>query len=378
MNPDCHVMLVSAQAAPNLLPAIDPALRPREAVLLASPDMREAAEHLGAALRASGVAAQIAPLDDPYDPARVAEAVFGAIDARAGKRVAVNLTGGTKLMSLGAQLGAAAADAPAFYVNHDTDEAVLVSPEIRSPQVRVPITGALRLRTYLAAYGVALSERAHPSMTLAQRDCAATLALNARTLSQPLGAINRLAAEAARQESLAATMSDGDAARHGVAAALRHFEDAGMLSVDDRRIEFPSIDARAFVNGGWLECHLYAQVDAMKNDLAIVDLGANIELRRGAGTANEIDVGFMARNRLHIVECKTRRMDAEPEVALNALYRLDSLRALGGLNTRGMLVSYRSLNDADRRRARLMGVEVIEGDALPQLRERVRAWVGGR
>ena len=47
MTPKVHVLLVSAQAAPNLLPALDPAIKPTHVVLLISTKMR----HQGMALQ---------------------------------------------------------------------------------------------------------------------------------------------------------------------------------------------------------------------------------------------------------------------------------------------------------------------------------------
>ena len=46
MKPIIHLCLVSAQATPNLTPALDPAIRPRRVILLVSPDMRRRADWL--------------------------------------------------------------------------------------------------------------------------------------------------------------------------------------------------------------------------------------------------------------------------------------------------------------------------------------------
>jgi hypothetical protein len=98
---------------------------------------------------------------------------------------------------------------------------------------------------------------------------------------------------------------------------------------------------------------------------------------RGDAGSNELDVAFLARNRLHIVECKTRSF-RERHSAAEAVYKLDALSALGGLNTRGMLVSYRPLSDGDRQRAADLRIRTVVGSAVANLRDELLRWIGGK
>jgi non-ribosomal peptide synthetase component E (peptide arylation enzyme) len=59
---DTHLMLVSDQAAPNLLPALDPAMKPKEAVLLVSQKMATRALALQAVLTEVGIKTHTVPL----------------------------------------------------------------------------------------------------------------------------------------------------------------------------------------------------------------------------------------------------------------------------------------------------------------------------
>ena len=49
---------------------------------------------------------------------------------------------------------------------------------------------------------------------------------------------------------------------------------------------------------------------------------------------------------------------------------------VGGLGTRGMLVSYRGLRDEEKRLAAALRIELATGGELARLKERIRSWVG--
>ena len=58
-----------------------------------------------------------------------------------------------------------------------------------------------------------------------------------------------------------------------------------------------------------------------------------------------------------------------------ALYKLDSLTALGGLNTRGMVVSYQPLEAWDKQRANDLRIRVVEGAQLRNPDEQLTKWI---
>ena len=112
--------------------------------------------------------------------------------------------------------------------------------------------------------------------------------------------------------------------------------------------------------------------ESVKSKL-VEDVCMGIEVSRQTGRGpvkNELDVAFLADNRLYVIECKTRhwRGTGEDGPGAEALYKLDSLKdLLGGLQARAMLVSYRDLPDPDRRRAGDLGIEVCAGGQVKRL-----------
>ncbi|AMX03647.1 Card1-like endonuclease domain-containing protein [Microbulbifer thermotolerans] len=92
---------------------------------------------------------------------------------------------------------------------------------------------------------------------------------------------------------------------------------------------------------------------------------------------NELDLALLYDNRLHIIECKTRHYNAEEEDAAEALYKLATLvRQLGGIRARAMLVSHYPLNKADRRRAEVLDIQVVDGRNVRDFRSRLCQWLG--
>ena len=367
-----QLMLVSEQAAPNLLPALDPAMKPREAVLLVSQKMTSRAQALQAVLQEAGIKTHTVPLPDEHNMAALENSLMDMATQREGQSIALNVTGGNKLMALAAQAVAQAAGWPAFYVDVDTDQIIWLD-KTRPAQV---LTQQLRLRHYLRGYGVTLAEGiARPQPNPAWQTLMDDLVLNVGSLSEPIGQLNYLAQEA--RYGLRIQLSARQLDSRSLEALLRKFEQAQLLQVKGSSLQFPSEAARAFANGGWIEHHVYQTVCQVTGPLAIRDKAANLQVQDINGQPNEMDVAFLARNRLFVIECKTARMDNPDDLKANdTLYKLsENCRRIGGLGTRGMLATYRPLREAELRLAKALQIEVVAGALLARLDEKLKQWV---
>ena len=98
---DTHVCLVSQEAAANLLPATEPTLEPKHVVLVASPEMKGKADHLGQALKESlpSVSIEMVEMTTAYDLTVMLEELFNLFDRlkNQGRKVVVNVTGARSL-----------------------------------------------------------------------------------------------------------------------------------------------------------------------------------------------------------------------------------------------------------------------------------------
>lgn len=375
MTPAVQVCLVSDQAAANLLPALDPALKPREVVLLVSGKMQARADALETVLRQAGVSVSRVDLADEHDYALLEDAMLELAGAREGQSIALNVTGGTKLMALAAQSVAMEAKWAVFYVDVDTDEVIWLAPTPR----RQPLQQQLRLRHYLGGYGFSLHEGIErPPREQRHDDLLRTLILQVGNLEQSLAQLNWLAQQAEERHSLRVTLTEAQADSRALEALLREFENAGALARQGATLNFASEADRDFVKGGWLERHVFQTVDDLSRELGLRDKAANLVVEDANGVKNELDVAFLARNRLFVIECKTARMD-KPEApkANDALYKLAEIcRRVGGLGTRGLLISYRGLRDEEKRLANALRIDVATGGELVRLREKIAIWVG--
>ena len=378
MKATTHVLLISDQAAPNLLAALDPDLKPKEAVLVTSRKMRRRAEALGGVLRDVGITVETVDLDDEHDFAGLEKALLEIADVRNGPSVALNVTGGTKLMALAAKSIAEAANWGVFYVDVDTDEVIVLDHD---RPTRRKLSEHLRLRHYLRSYGFAIEgDIEHRGVEPRHRELLQTLIIQVGRMEQALGQLNWLGQTCENKRTLRVELSPPQRDNHDLDALLRNFEGAGVLTVTGDTLQFTSEADRSFACGGWLEQYMYDALTEAHGELGVRDKASNLTVADASGVKNEIDVAFLARNRLFMIECKTARMDRpEAPKANETLFKLAEIsKRVGGLGARGMLAPYRRLRESERRLASALNIEVICDTELAQTRERLKRWAGPR
>lgn len=196
-------------------------------------------------------------------------------------------------------------------------------------------------------------------------------------MEQALGQLNWLGQASVQSRSLRAELSLTQLDNHDLNALLRNFEEAGVLMVTGDTLQFKSEADRSFACGGWLEQYMYDALTEAHGELGIRDKASNLTVVDGNDVKNEIDVAFLARNRLFMIECKTARMDRpEAPKANEALFKLSEIsKRVGGLGARGMLAAYRPLRESERRLAEALNIQVICGSELTQAKERLKRWV---
>lgn len=373
-----HICLVSEQAAANLLPALDWQMKPDEVVLVVSPKMMARASFLEPVLRENGIRVERLDLKNEHDYGETERQLLDLAAGLDGRQVSLNLTGGTKLMSVAAQSVAQASDWRMFYVDADTDQITWLGKD-RSPPHK--IEERLRLRHYLGSYGYRIEQEApHPTHGWARQALIETLVGQIGSLERPLAQLNWLAQQAEDAGRLSVEMSEEQRDSRALEALLRHFSEAGLLTVEQAMIRFPDRASLSFVKGGWLELHVFKGVKSLTGETGIRDKALNLKVVGPRGEKVEFDTAFMARNRLFVIECKTARMDRpEAPKANDALFKLaENCRRVGGLATRGMLASYRPLREAERKLAEALRIELVCGAELARIKERLKAWIERR
>jgi len=369
--------LVSDQATPNLLPVLDPAWCPATLVLGASARMKANALALKSVMQAKGQGLKVELLDmpDAFDYAALADAFLSFLAAHEGQRVALNATGGTKLMALAGQEVFRSQGLPVYYVNVETDAVV----ELGERSVAPPLRAQLKVHELLRAHGHKVDVPTQPQVPRALRDLSARFIDQIDHAGRALGVLNYLAVLAQDTPQLSVQLSPEQLDSRALGELIGQLSDAGLVRQTVTVLAFKDEPARFFAAGGWLEWHVLQQVQSLR-DPALTDVVAGLTVRfanppKGQRTLdkNEIDVAFLYRNTLHLIECKTANLaasDATGTRASAAIYKLESLRRLGGLRTRAALIDYRgalAAGSPDRARAEEDGLLVISGRELRDL-----------
>jgi hypothetical protein len=384
-TPGLHLAIATGQNLANLIPALQ--CGAKEVWVLQTPQMQRngAAAHLADALKARGVS--VRRIDFRDDDVTTLHAQAQSIAQQIGGRaVTINLTGGTKLMTL-ALVQTLAPDletAPGACAPHlvycDTSHRRLdwLAPVARSEAMQ-PV---LKIDDVLLAQGYR-SQGGSGGATAAewQRNADARKVLT-RWLgdhSQDIGRFfGQLNAAAQRAQPLAAEGPFSPeqgldyVPRKAAADALRQSAGAGLLSWDERStIVFLSRDAADYLGGGWVEEYAAAKLSGARANggwmprLRIEHVDTH--------TTNELDGALVHDNRLLLVECKAARSG---DKTADWIYKLAQLaRQVGGQLARPLLLSARTLGDADHDRAREYGVDVLDGSELRRLPEYLRAWM---
>jgi hypothetical protein len=370
-----HVCLISDQQAPNLLPVLDNAFSPREkkVVMLVSPKMKKNSRNLRAVLKTHGVSAEEISLDDAYDFDEIQRKLLEFLTQNEDKNIALNLTGGTKIMTIAAQSVFALAERPMFYVK-ESDNTVLVIRKNNPKGDTVPLNNRLNLEEYLLAYGyeVTASEKKpveqHPQLTY-------ELVTRAERFERSISTVNWYGHEARNNPALKVARDENDKI---TSELLELFAQYKLLRLTAGEISFADEAARAYVAGTWLEEHVYGVLNALSSG-KIQDTRRNLEMRSLQGNTankvkNEFDVALLAQNRLHQIECKTGQLKKE-EKGSDVLYKLNTLSQETGLKTKAMLVSYQKLQDWDKERAHVYGIKVVAGKNLGNLKNDLTDWI---
>jgi Domain of unknown function (DUF1887) len=368
-----HLILVSAQPIPNLTPVLDERFKPKKVIMLVSPDMQQRSNALENIYKPRGISVERRIIENPWDADCIREQVENLLLTQyPDGGIALNATGGTKLMSIAAYEAFRSCQLPIFYVHPEHDRLIWLSPK----QPDVDLADRLKLNDYLTAYGASTVETPKTTgVTEPIRLLTEKLLKDIDRYAKELGALNYLALKADNPQ-LTSEIKTEPRSNPDLWELLELFASAGLCRIDGHSLRFADENARFTANGGWLEMHTYAICLNLKKTCGIQDVACNITIsRQPSGRAvvkNEIDIGLIKANRLHLIECKTKRLEKDADV----LYKLDSLRDLmGGLQGRAMLVSFNHLDKPSRARAKELNIQLCCQTELRHLQYHLQTWL---
>lgn len=362
-----HLCFISDQNVAELLGALMYEPGSVQIHALATPRMAEKAETFKKTCRRNGIACSIYPLSKAgiEEIGRLLDAIY---KARPGGDWAVNITGGTKLMTLAAFDWATRNNIAAFYI--DTASRVInfhqagLWRKLRLPDV-------LKFDALLNLYGyeIEMGGAAHPIS--GQESAVGLIDLGSHALG--LAAIHYLNDRAIAASATTGLTTPYEPAPH-LAKLLAICNAAGKLNYTKSYITFPNNDCRKWCNGIWLEEYVQTVLALLQAEGRITSWASNVKII-GAGYYNELDAIFTVNNRLHVIECKTSRL-ASKGGATSILYKSDSLNdRIGGSFTRSLLCALDPLSEAEEQRAKNMGIKAVIGAELKNLKEILTEWI---
>ena len=376
MTIDTHLILVSAQAVPNITPVMDERFKPKNVVLLVSPDMANRAEWLEQIYIKRGIKSRRWLIKDAYDIDHIRDRIYELLTEYEAGGLALNATGGTKPMSIAAYEEFRELERPIFYVHPEEDRVIWLHP---SKQAGQDLADRIKLPEFLQAYGATVTAQGETfGVPADDRELTEEIITRIAYYSKALGALNYLAQQATG--SLKVELNPQQMNDDILADLIHLFSKHKRLSIDKQTLTFPTEEARFYVNGGWLEQHVWGQCLNIKKQSGIQDIGRSVQVKRlhqGRPVRNELDITFLKDNRLYIIECKTKRFSAKDQGGgADTLYKLDTLKdLLGGLQAKAMLISFTQPNDYDVQRAGDLRLALCCYNELPKLTEKLLAWV---
>jgi hypothetical protein len=377
---DTHLCLASTQPSVNITPALHSGFKPNNVVLLVSREMQDVASNLLDVYKKHGIKASTLKIPDAFNLPHIFNIIEQYLDNHSEENIGLNITGGTKPMALAAYEAFNLYDKPIFYVNTINDEVLSLSAGKDVSQYTLfNIDNKIKIDDYLMAYGIIVESKVNPHIQVppASQELTQQLIEHIDHYKTALSTLNYYAAKAINTNFVQL----GEEKKHkSFLKLLNLFETAGLLKQKNNKLIFKDEASRYFCNGGWLEDHVFLILRRLKESCAIQDMTKSLEVRMKNGSLNEIDIAFLAENRFHIIECKTKTFKRDAHQysdASNMLYKLDTLKDYGGLQTRAMLISYYPLKEQTLNRARDYEIDNIDTEKIKNLEYYIKQWIRG-
>lgn len=386
---DIHVCLISAQAAPNLLPILDSEFKPKKAIFLVSKTMKQRAEYLAKTFEKLNVKVKLKNISDEFNFGLMEEEIFKLVEEYENESIALNVTGGTKLMSIAAENAFSALGKPIFYIDTDSNHILFISKNEEQKWLpNLEMKAKNKIDIYLSAYGSTVLSTQNPIEREKYLPAIEPFIKNYDNYTQVIPLLN-LHATLSQSNGYKSEYTKDNKKIGKLDELLLGLDYQGLLNYDGQTIDFKNREIKTFLNGGWLEGYTYFQLKEIANieDIACgadvanpkFKLGKNEYSSENKGNKNEFDIVFMAKNKLHIIECKTQLMDKNGGIkADDILYKLETLKDYGGLMTKKCLVSYFEVPEQVKNRANFLNIEIIQGKDLQRLKSKIQEWIGKR
>lgn len=290
------------------------------------------------------------------------------------KSYCLNASNGSRQQVLSAYEISRSYQVPIFIIEPKSDCLCWLYPESRKKQA---ISDRIKIHEFLSInHSRVLSQKKTEDLTASMKAIGNQWLSKVQSLASGLSKLNYLASSA-DNSNLKARQNQSMLSDQSLQWLLDELASNKLIEFDGKNINFLSEKNRFFCNGGWLEETTFAIVKRLSTELPIIqDVKHSVEIARAVDSKNvrnELDVVALVNNKLHVIECKTKRFDSSD--GNHTIYKLDSIvNRLGGIKARAALVSFYPLNKAEMRRAKENDIEVFSVSDLQDLSGCLHAW----
>lgn len=270
---------------------------------------------------------------------------LNSVDYDSFEKILVNVTGGTKVMSLATFEFFRDKKAELYYITGRNNELIKLFPNRNNKNISLGIT--IGLKEYLLSYGVALEPSGLSGIS--EDDTNNFLQWFIHQKNEQDYAIIKTIQDKYRGKNC-------------------NLQDIPGLPDLLHKISFTAENGAKltkkhtkYLTGDWLEEYIYFRV---KKDIGIADenIETGLNLKKG-NVRNEYDVIFVLNNTLYIIECKTYLITEDVKGLVNdTIYkRIASSKELG-LFTKNYIVTLNKeseLNEANKERAKELGIIIL-------------------
>lgn len=332
------ILLVSRQAMANVLPVL--MYKPDKVYLLTTKEEAQCGNNLKQLFRDKKILVEEIKNIDAYDGKTVKNAINNILLKSKDEEIVLNLTGGTKLMALAAFQIANQKKINAFYCNTEKKEIIHLRPNKQSEKLKLDIT----VKDYLFAYGFRIvdSKIEH----IGEHEFEIVRCLIERELVEDFISFTKRYRRDSSQKCGYFTILDNRNRKFSVQKTRTGYH----LHILDKKYVFNTDN---FLKGDWLEIYAYT---ILKRYNISSEIG--LKIRSIGGVENEIDIVFLKDYQLHIISCKSGKLDSN-----KTLYEIETLRAVaGGTFGRAYLVSVEKLSSWILERAKELNIRVLTLD----------------
>jgi hypothetical protein len=380
MRYNTHVCLVSDNITSNVTPVLEPSFRPEKVILIVAKNYGQYALWLKQVLQQSGVAIEEWHVEDAWDSAMLYEKVRMNLDREDTQGFALNVSCGTNSMNIAAYEAFRDYKLPIFYVHPDLDRLMWMYPHSHK---YFDISDKIKLPSFFKLYGTEVTSNINRAdVSDSHQMLMNELIENINYYEKALAKLNYVASKASDRRDYIVKLDDSMIKDKVFLELLDLLLKHEVVKKIDKSVQFVNKEARFFANGGWLEDYVYCVVSDLIDEIpCIQDLSRAVELQRmhkGDSIKNELDVVFLANNRLFLIECKTAKWEKSSAdgKGAHAVYKIDTLKdVLGGIQAEAMIVSYQPLRANDRVRASDLNILTVSNTEIQSLKTIIKGWI---